>query len=143
MRKLLVKLFVGDIIVVIFGKALNYVRAANIIWPSFMLLSYLIMDKDYPIISGNDFVGIAIVSIAVFFGFFYFKLHPAEWEEMDDMQKWQYSKLPVRKPLTSKQKEEVFSIELQMEEIVNKKFYNVGYLLINIVATLALVLTLI
>ena len=141
-RKLLVKLFVGDMMVQLFGKAFHYARAANIIVPSIMLLAYLLTDSDYPKIAGNDYIGLGVLAISIFFGFAYFRIKPVSWEELSNDQKFQYGNFSTVK-LTYNQ---IIERNKIIDDIKNRqetvRFHNVGWFLINIIAVIVTVLLL-
>jgi hypothetical protein len=48
-----------------------------------------------------NYVYLVILALALFFGFLYFRIDPAKWEEMDEEQKYQYGKL-IEEGLNSK-----------------------------------------
>ena len=142
MRKLLVKLFVGDTMVILFGKAFNYARPANVVVPSILLMAYLLMDADYPTISGNDFIGIGLVLLVMFFSLIYFRINPPKWEEMDDDQKWQYGKHKKVVILSYNQNRQWNALNLALEYRMKYiQFYNVGWFLINPIVILLTLLS--
>jgi len=103
MRKLLVKHFVLDYFN-IFGLPLKAVRASRIIFPLFVLTGILLILHDQCNLP-YFFVIVAYLfdALSIYFGFVYFRIWPAQWEELDDEQKWQYG---VLKELTEAQYKE-------------------------------------
>lgn len=91
MRRFLVKNFVLDYTFNLFGKNIRAVRASRIIAPLFLLtgLTILFYTPDWPTPSILLWILYALDVIAVFFGFVYFKIKPAKWEELDIQQKLQ------------------------------------------------------
>lgn len=137
MRKLLVKLFIGDTMVILFGKAFNYARPANVVVPAILLMAFLLMDGDYPHISGNDFIGIGLVVLTMFFSLLYFRLKPPSWEEMDLDQKWQYGTHVGVVSLTPVQEKLWTALNVGMRARLQfRKFHNVGWFLINPIAVI-------
>jgi len=94
MRKWLVKNFVLDYMINIFGKTFNAPRASRIIFPVFIMTGISnILNENYP--TPNLFVWFMylITLTVLFFGFVYFRFNPAKWEELDDYQKYQYGSI--------------------------------------------------
>lgn len=91
MRKFLVKNFVLDYFFHLFGKRYNAVRASRIIVPLFLLtgLTIIFFSPDWPTPSILLWVLYFLDILALFFGFVYFKIKPAKWEELDTLQKLQ------------------------------------------------------
>lgn len=91
MRKILVKHFVLDYWFIIFGRRFSAPRASRIIFPLMCITGYLVsINKKYP---EPDFIIwclYILLALALFFGFVYFRIKPAKWEELDDSQKFQY-----------------------------------------------------
>ena len=90
MRKLIVKFFALDYVVKIGTKSINFVRAANILFPLFCLNGVLVVNGGYSFDSIFKIISFLILLIAVYFGFFYFGSNPVMFKELDDSQKWQY-----------------------------------------------------
>ena len=127
--------------VILFGKAFNYARPANIIFPAILLMAYLLIDSDYPVISGNDWIGVAVVAISIFLGFLYFRISPVKWDEMDGDQKWQYG-MHDQVVLTLEQGQEFQNLKRTIEyRMDNTKFYNVKWFLVNPVSSILILLT--
>lgn len=90
MRKLIIKYFALSYIFTYKNKMYSYVRASTPITIAFCIMVSLVSDSDYPILSGNDFVGLGLLIIALFFGFVYFSHFPVKYNELDESQRWQY-----------------------------------------------------
>lgn len=89
-RKLLVKLFVLDYTFEIGGTRLSGSRAGAAILPLFILSGILgVSNPDYPNPYPFLWFCYGITLLALFFGFVYFRIKPAQWEELDDQQKIQ------------------------------------------------------
>lgn len=86
MRKFLVKHFVLDYWFTIFGKRFNAVRASRIIFPLMVLTGYVHTFHESPL--SWALVGLTFVSL--YFGFVHFRFWPAKWDELDEIQKFQY-----------------------------------------------------
>ncbi len=106
MRNWLVKNFVLDYMVSIFGKTYNAPRASRIIYPVFLItgISNLFNDN-WP--TPNLFIWFMylITLVVLFFGFVYFRFFPVRWDELDNFQKLQYGSFKNDK-LTPTQREE-------------------------------------
>ena len=145
MRKLIIKLFVGDYISNIFGTPINYVRASIPIWNSFLLMAYCLMDNDYPnIASIDDILSLILVGIVIFFGFIYFNFYPAKWSELDDLQKWQMGKFNITSGIKINYEEyeewKILDVNLK-DKVESTSFWNFGYFIINIITTFVFLLT--
>ena len=145
MRKLIIKLFVGDYISNVFGTTINYVRASIPIWNSFLLMAYCLLDNDYPsIASVDDILSLILVGIVIFFGFIYFNFYPAKWEELDDLQKWQMGKFNITSgiKINYEEYEEWKRLDTDLKDRVeNIPFWNFGYFLVNIITTIIFLIT--
>lgn len=155
MRKFIIKNFALDHISVVFGKPINWVRAANWLYPSFLIAGL------YSLYNGADFmnpIGIVILIwlvVMIFFGFVYFRIRPVKWHELDTSQKWQYgnaaifNKTSKKLPFTEEMQKEWFEIKDTWatdiygnpEKGIQRKyrFYNIGAFIIT---PLALIITL-
>ena len=145
MRKLIIKLFVGDYISNIFGIPINYVRASIPIWNSFLLMAYCLLDNDYPSIASiDDILSLILVGIVIFFGFIYFNFYPAKWEELDNLQKWQMGKFNLTSGIKINYKEykewKILDVNLK-DKVESTSFWNFGYFIINIITTFVFLLT--
>lgn len=91
MRKFLVKHFVLDYFINIFGWKTNAVRASRIIFPLFVITGIVVafFTPDWPTPTSLLWFLYLLDVIAIFFGFVYFRLKPAKWEELDENQKLQ------------------------------------------------------
>lgn len=108
LRQFLVKNFVLDYTFNLFGKIYNAPRASRIIFPLFVITGIAnILNDDFPTPNGLVWFLYFLVALALFFGFVYFRLFPAKWEELDDFQKYQYG---IFKKLTPKQHKEWIKI---------------------------------
>jgi hypothetical protein len=91
MRKWLVKNFVLDYTFKIFGKLYNAPRASRIIYPIFVITGLLVStNPDWPTPTPLIWFMYFLCATALFFGFVYFKIKPAKWDELDEFQKYQY-----------------------------------------------------
>jgi hypothetical protein len=91
MRKLLVKHFVLDYKVNLFGREYTAPRASRIIYPVMFFTGLQVaMLENYPTPTTLLWISYFISAVCVFFGFAYFRIKPAKWEELDDNQKRQY-----------------------------------------------------
>lgn len=91
MRKFLVKHFVLDYSISLFGRKYHAVRASRIIAPLFMITGILVsfFTPDWPTPTLMLWFLYLLDLIALFFGFVYFRIKPAKWEELDKNQKKQ------------------------------------------------------
>lgn len=93
MRKLLVKHFVLDYMGNIFGWKFNAPRASRIIYPLMVIAGYFsVTNPNWPTPTHLVWMLYILLALALFFGFIYFRIWPAKWEELDEMQKFQYGK---------------------------------------------------
>jgi hypothetical protein len=89
MRKFLINYFALSYSVKVFGKTVNWVRAANIIFPLFVITGLLMVINDK-----IAYCVLPILAISVFYGFVYFEIYPIKETEidlLDDVQKYSYS----------------------------------------------------
>jgi hypothetical protein len=110
MRKWLVKNFVLDYMINIFGKTYNAPRASRIIYPVFVITGIAnILNDNWP--TPNLFVWVMylITLLVLFFGFVYFRLSPVQWDELDEFQKFQYGSVK-NDSLTVEQRKEWIKI---------------------------------
>ena len=115
-RKLIVRHFALDYTIKLFGRKYNAPRASRIIFPLFLLTGILnILNTGWPTPTTTILVVYFLDVLSIFFGFVYFNLWPAKWEELDDDQKWQYGQFPSIK-LTKKQKNEWIDINNRKEK---------------------------
>lgn len=90
MRKLLVKLFVLDYTFRIGETRFSGPRAGAVILPIFILSGVLgSINPDYPNPYPLLWFLYFLTALSLFCGFVYFKIKPAEWDELDDQQKIQ------------------------------------------------------
>lgn len=80
MRKFLVKFFALDYVVRIFGRSVNFTRSANILFP--LLLTTMTL---YAFNFTYWWVSFSLFFLASFFGFFYFRIKPLDFEDIDYM----------------------------------------------------------
>ena len=91
MRKFLVKHFVLDYRVKLFGKCYNAPRASRIIFPLFVITGLAnSFNENFPTPTLFIWVLYALSALSLFFGFFYFTLRPVKFEELDNYQKLQF-----------------------------------------------------
>ena len=91
MRKFLVKNFVLDYMVSIFGKTYNAPRASRIIFPTFVITGIAnVLNDNWPTPTLFVWFMYLITLLVLFFGFVYFRFFPVKWEELDEFQKLQY-----------------------------------------------------
>lgn len=85
------KHFVLDYRLKIFGKMYNAPRASRIIFPIMVITGYFaVTNPNYPTPTSFVWFLYTLLTIALFFGFVYFRINPVKWEELDDFQKFQY-----------------------------------------------------
>jgi hypothetical protein len=90
MRKFLVKHFVLDYSINLFGKKYNGPRASRIIFPTMVITGLQVAFNDnYPTPDTLLWISYFITLVVLFFGFVYFRIKPAKWEELDNKQKIQ------------------------------------------------------
>ena len=110
MRKWLVKNFVLDYMVSIFGKTYNAPRASRIIYPAFVITGIAnILNDNWPTPTLFVWFMYLLTATSLFFGFVYFRFFPVKWEELDEFQKFQYGHFPYAN-LTTKQYQEWITI---------------------------------
>lgn len=114
MRKLIVKLFALNYIVVLFGKSISFPRAANMIVPALCLATVF-----------DSYITLLLLIITVSIPFVYFHLYSVKYNELDKSQKLQYENASSK------------YADLYRETI---KFKNVHLLLINPVAVIATII---
>lgn len=147
MKKLITRFFALNYIAKAFGRTFIFARAANIIFPLFCIAGMMTaVQGDY---LTNSFLGIVVLSllsIAVFFGFFFWKQSPVKWEDLDDNQKWQYGRLAIEqdpsitKGITPDQKEEWAKLDEEFSDIYSiLNFYNVKVLAVNFIAFISVI----
>jgi hypothetical protein len=110
MRKWLVKNFVLDYMFKLFGKTYNAPRASRIIFPIFVITGLLVAtNPDWPTPTPLIWLMYLFCATSLFFGFVYFKIKPAKWEELDKFQKFQYGAFKINQ-LTPNQLKEYLQI---------------------------------
>jgi hypothetical protein len=115
-RKLLVRNFVLDYTVNLFGKRYNAPRASRIIYPLMAITGWFaVTNPDYPTPTFLVWVLYALLATSLFFGFVYFRFYPVKWEELDKFQKFQYGFFPYAN-LTTLQYQEWITICSEMQE---------------------------
>ena len=106
MRKFLVRNFVLDYQIKLFGKLYNAPRASRIIFPIFVITGLAnCFNDDYPTPTPFIWFLYFLVALSLFFGFVYFRLCPVKFNELDDFQKLQYGSAPFAK-LTKEERKE-------------------------------------
>lgn len=98
MRKFLIKHFVLDYWFTLLGRRYNAPRASRIIFPLFVITG--LVHTLEPSILSWCLIGLTVVSL--YLGFVHFTLpwNKVKWEELDDIQKYQYG---YAKRLTNEQ----------------------------------------
>jgi len=110
MRKWLVKNFVLDYMVSIFGKTYNAPRASRIIYPAFVITGIAnILNDNWPTPTLFVWFMYLLTAASLFFGFVYFRFFPVKWEELDEFQKFQYGSVK-NDSLTEEQRKEWIKI---------------------------------
>lgn len=144
------KHFALDYISVIFGLPINWVRAANWLFPSFLLGGIWAVYSEANFINLPGILILLWIALMVFIGFIYFRIVPVNWDELNISQKFQYGhaifsgQLTKKKELSLKQQDEWIEIYETYgkdiygdpyENIKKKyKFYNLKPFLVNIIA---------
>ena len=109
-RQFLVRNFVLDYTVNLFGKMYNAPRASRIIYPLMVITGYISgTNPDWPTPTLLIWALYLLVALALFFGFVYFRFYPVKWEELDNFQKFQYGFYPYAN-LTTRQYQEWITI---------------------------------
>lgn len=112
MRKFLVSNFVLDYRIKLFGKHYNAPRASRIIFPLFVITGIAnILNNDFPTPNILVWIMYFLVSLALFFGFVYFRIYPVKFKELDDFQKLQYGYAPFIKLTTEERKEWLYLVK--------------------------------
>ena len=89
MRKVLINYFALSYSVKLFGKTVNWVRAANVIFPLFVITGLFMI-----INTTIAYCILPLLAISVFYGFVYFEIYPIKETEidlLDNVQKYLYS----------------------------------------------------
>lgn len=89
MRKIIIKYFALNYSVKVFGVEVNWVRAANVIFP-LLMASAIAGIKD----SWLMYIFLALFAVSVYFGFVYFLIYPLkeeDYESLDEVQKWHWN----------------------------------------------------
>lgn len=106
MRKFLVRNFVLDYQIKLFGKLYNAPRASRIIFPLFVITGLAnSFNENFPTPTPLIWVLYALSALSLFFGFFYFTLRPVKFEELDNYQKLQFGFVNFTKMRTKERKE--------------------------------------
>lgn len=92
-RKWIVKNFVLGTFVTVFGRTLHTLRAPRVIFPLFALTG-IVMSADWAI-QWYDAILLGLIALSFWIGFpmfkwSYFRLFPIEYDELDDMQKYDW-----------------------------------------------------
>ena len=91
MRKFLVKNFVLDYQIRLFGKCYNAPRASRIIFPLFVITGMAnALNDNFPTPTTLIWILYALTALALFFGFVYFHIYPVKFSELDNYQKLLY-----------------------------------------------------
>jgi hypothetical protein len=119
LRQFLIKHFVLDYFGNWFGWKFNAPKASRIIYPLVVISGYFtVTNTDYPNPSFFLWILYVLLALSLWFGFplfgaGYFSIWPAQWDELDDLQKYQYGKF---KTLTEAQLEEWIKISKEIEK---------------------------
>ncbi|GGH24605.1 hypothetical protein FAZ19_16310 [Sphingobacterium alkalisoli] len=91
MNKLLTRLFVGDYKFKALGLFHSMPRPAAIIMPLMIILGVYSINIDVWLYQDTlGVIGLIVLAIAIYFGFIYFWIWPAKWENQTNSQKWQH-----------------------------------------------------
>lgn len=90
MRKLIVKYFALNYTCEVLGKRVTFVRAANIIVPTFFLNGILTIANESGDKTIFEIIALILLAIVLFIGFVYFRIKPVKFNELDENQKHQY-----------------------------------------------------
>jgi hypothetical protein len=91
MRKFLVKNFILDYRIKLFGKCYNAPRASRIIFPLFVITGIAnALNDNFPTPTTFIWIMYALTALALFFGFVYFGISSVKFSELDDYQKLLY-----------------------------------------------------
>jgi hypothetical protein len=115
MRKFLVKNFVLDYQIRLFGKCYNAPRASRIIFPLFVITGMAnALNDNFPTPTTLIWVLYALTALALFFGFVYFSIKPVKFSELDNYQKLLYGFVAFER-LTKKEIKEWEEIRKEYE----------------------------
>lgn len=90
-RELIVKHFVLDYTMKLFGKTYSAPRASRVIFPVFVVTGYFVAtNPNYPTPSFLLWVLYALTATVLYFGFVHFRFYPVKFSELDNQQKLQY-----------------------------------------------------
>lgn len=147
MRYYIIKYFALSHACRVFGKTITFVRAANIIFPIFLLNGlYAILTDSYAFDSFFGILFFIILLIALFFGFVYFRIYPVSYEELEDyQQKWFYGIHCVKSNIHMNilDTRDWNRINVNMKNILRlHDFYNWKNLIINPIAVLLTIILL-
>lgn len=119
MRKFLVKNFVLDYRIKLFGSCYNAPRASRIIFPLFVVTGMTnALNENFPTPTTFIWIMYSLTALALFFGFIYFSYFPVKFSELDSYQKLQYGfATPYR--LTEKEVKEWTEIRKEYESNSN------------------------
>jgi hypothetical protein len=88
MRKFLVKNFVLDYKIKLFGKCYNAPRASRIIFPLFVITGIAnVLNDNFPTPTTLIWFLYVLTTLSLFFGFVYFHIYPVKFSELDKYQK--------------------------------------------------------
>lgn len=90
-RRFLVKNFVLDYSFTLFNVTIKAVRASRIIYPIFIITGFFsVTNENWPTPTPFVWFLYLLTATSLFFGFVYFRIYPAKWDELDKSQKYQY-----------------------------------------------------
>lgn len=115
MRKFLVKNFVLDYRIKLFGKCYNAPRASRIIFPIFVVTGMAnALNENFPTPTTFIWIMYALTALALFFGFVYFSIRPVKFSELDSYQKLLYGFVASER-LTDKEVKEWIEIRKEYD----------------------------
>ena len=118
MRKFLVRNFVLDYRVKIFGKCFNAPRASRIIFPLFVITGLAnSFNQNFPTPTPFIWFLYFLVALSLFFGFVYFSIKPVKYSELDRFQKLQYGFIKF---------EELTPSEMSEWQIIRNRYEQTG-----------------
>jgi hypothetical protein len=116
MRKFLVKNFVLDYQMKLFGKCYNAPRASRIIFPLFVITGLAnSFNENFPNPTPLIWFLYFLVVLSLFFAFVYFSIKPVKFSELDDFQKLQYGFILFEK-LTNEEQNEWYKIKDEYQQ---------------------------
>lgn len=116
MREFIIKHFALNYHISLFGRLYSAPRASRIIFPLLVITGYFsVTNINWPTPTFFVCVLYFLLSLALFFGFVYFRFYPVQWEELDNLQKYQYGSFQCDK-LSTKEFKEFLTIINKLRE---------------------------